>query len=306
MLELRSLAKRYGSIVALDGISLTLARGEFFGLLGPNGAGKSTLMSLLSGFRSADTGEIRFDGNIFRPSRVEQRKKLGLVPQSIALYEDLTAEENLLTFGRIYGLRGPALRARVDEGLRAVQLHDRRRDRVKTFSGGMQRRLNLAAALLHQPQLLLCDEPTVGVDPQSRHAIFEFLQALNAAGLTIIYSTHYMEEATKLCSRIGIIDHGRLLALGPLDELLARSGLGEQIRIAKNPTTSTAIVTLRQFGDIAETDDVFVLAMRPGLRLSEFFAVAENLGLPYADFQIARPTLEDVFLQLTGKTLRDE
>ena len=306
MLELRSLTKHYGSLTALDGVSLSLARGEFFGLLGPNGAGKSTLMSLLSGFREPDSGEILVDGQAFTAGRMDLRKKLGLVPQSIALYEELTAEENLNIFGRLYGLSASVLRERVDETLEAVQLKDRRRDRVKTFSGGMQRRLNLAAALLHRPQLLLCDEPTVGVDPQSRNAIFEYLQKLNTEGLTVIYSTHYMEEATKLCSRIGVIDHGKILALGTLDELLTSLPFSEQIRITKTDATLTALPSLSKFGEISETEEAVVLHWRRGTRLSDFFAAAESLGLPYRLFQIARPTLEDVFLRLTGKTLRDE
>jgi ABC-2 type transport system ATP-binding protein len=306
MLELRTLTKRYGDLLALNAVSLTLAQGEFFGLLGPNGAGKSTLMSLLSGFRSSDSGEIFIDGELFSAGRLDLRHKLGLVPQSIALYEDLSAEENLQIFGRIYGLTGSVLRSRISEGLEAVQLQDRRTDRVKTFSGGMQRRLNLAAALLHRPKLLLCDEPTVGVDPQSRNAIFEFLQKLNAGGVTVIYSTHYMEEATKLCSRIGVIDHGKILALGTLDELLTRLSFSEQIRIVRNPSTQGIIARLRSFGEIVETNEAYVLHASTGLKLSEFFAVVEQLGLPYSYFNVARPTLEDVFLHLTGKTLRDE
>ncbi len=306
MLELRALAKKYGPIVALDHISLSLSKGEFFGLLGPNGAGKSTLMSLVSGFRRPDSGEILLDGESLAPGRPGVRTKLGLVPQTVALYEDLTAEENLTIFGRLCGLSGQVLRERVTEGLESVQLQDRRRHAVKTFSGGMQRRLNLSAALLHRPQLLLCDEPTVGVDPQSRNAIFEFLRKLNAGGITIVYSTHYMEEATKLCSRIGIIDHGKILALGTLDELLTRLPFGEEIRIAKNPTTEAALPALSVFGEVQARDDAFVLHPGPDLPLSAFFGTAEKQGLSHRLFQVSRPTLEDLFLHLTGKTLRDE
>jgi ABC-2 type transport system ATP-binding protein len=170
----------------------------------------------------------------------------------------------------------------------------------------MQRRLNLAAALLHRPQLLLCDEPTVGVDPQSRNAIFEYLQKLNSEGLTVIYSTHYMEEATKLCSRIGIIDHGQILALGTLDQLLTQLPFSEQIRITKTDATLAALPALTRFGEISENEEGVVLHWRRETRLSDFFAAAERLGLPYHLFQILRPNLEDVFLRLTGKTLRDQ
>ena len=230
MLQLRSVTKRYGPITALAGVSLDLARGEFFGLLGPNGAGKSTTMSLISGLRAPDSGTLTLDGVPITSADPTTRLSLGLVPQHVALYPELSADQNLRIFGELYGLRGADLRARIDAALEAVQLADRRRDPVKTFSGGMARRLNLVAALLHRPKLLLCDEPTVGVDPQSRNAIFEYLERLNRDGLTVIYSTHYMEEATRLCSRIGIIDHGKLHALGTLDELLTKLPFEEEIR----------------------------------------------------------------------------
>ncbi len=305
MLTVKNISKRYGSLVALDDVSLSLQAGEFFGLLGPNGAGKTTLMSLVAGIRAAESGEIFLEGEKFQHARIEQRVQLGFVPQALALYEELSGEENLRLFGRLYGLRGTLLRERVEEALVAVQLQDRRRDEVKTYSGGMQRRLNLVAAILHRPKLLLCDEPTVGVDPQSRNAIFEFVQKLNNDGMTIVYSTHYMEEATRLCSRIGIIDHGKLLALGTLDELLVKLPFSEQIRIARNESVKAQLEALRQFGEIAETEEAFVLTPRDGLRLSDFFGAVERLGLSYRYFSVTRPTLENVFLHLTGKTLRD-
>lgn len=305
MLTTNNLTKRYGSITALDGVSLTLEAGEIFGLLGPNGAGKTTLMSLVAGLRPPDGGEILLQGEPLRPARIEQRKRLGFVPQALALYEELSGEENLRLFGRLYGLSGAVLRDRIEEGLRLVQLQDRRRDQVKTYSGGMQRRLNIIAAVLHRPLLLLCDEPTVGVDPQSRNAIFELLEKLNAEGTTIVYSTHYMEEATRLCSRIGILDHGKLLALGTLDELLLQLPFAEQIRMTRRPEIAAKLDALRDFGSITETEEAFVLTPREGLRLSEFFAAVERLGLSYRSFTVTRPTLENVFLHLTGKNLRD-
>ena len=305
MLTIRNLTKRYGSIAALDDVSLSLHEGEFFGLLGPNGAGKTTLMSLVAGIRPADGGEIFLEGEKFQHNRIEQRLQLGFVPQTLALYDELSGEENLRLFGRLYGLSGSLLRERVEEALLAAQLQDRRRDRVQTYSGGMRRRLNVVAAILHRPKLLLCDEPTVGVDPQSRNAIFEFVQKLNDEGMTIVYSTHYMEEATRLCSRIGIIDHGKLLALGTLDELLVELPFAEQIRIVRNETVTAQLGALAKFGEIAETEEAFVLTARDGLRLSDFFTAVEDLGLSYRYFSVTRPTLENVFLHLTGKTLRD-
>ena len=305
MLAIENLTKHYGSIAALQGVSLSLERGEFFGLLGPNGAGKTTLMSLVAGIRPADSGEIRLNGAPFDHRRVEQRRQLGFVPQALALYDELSGEENLRLFGRLYGLRGALLRDRVEEGLLAAQLQERRRDKVSTYSGGMKRRLNIVAAILHRPPLLLCDEPTAGVDPQSRNAIFEFVQRLNADGMTIVYSTHYMEEATRLCSRIGIIDHGKLLALGTLDELLLQLPIAEQIRIARNEETAPHLPAFARLGELVTIEDAFVLTPRAGTRLSELFGLAEKVGLANRHFQITRPSLESVFLHLTGKTLRD-
>jgi ABC-2 type transport system ATP-binding protein len=305
MLTIENVTKRFGEIVALDRVSLSLARGEFFGLLGPNGAGKTTLMSLVAGLRAPDSGSISINGQRVGPNAMAPRHELGFVPQAIALYEELSAEENLRLFGKLYGLAGQELRARVDHGLHAAQLFERRQDKVQTYSGGMKRRINVVASILHRPALLLCDEPTVGVDPQSRNAIFEFLQRLNADGMTIVYSTHYMEEATRLCSRIAIIDHGRLLALGTLDELLTHLPFSELVRIARNDQTTAQMQALAEYGEITKAEDAYLFKLRDGLRFSEFFAAAEELGLPYRYFNIRRPTLEDLFLHLTGKNLRD-
>ena len=200
---------------------------------------------------------------------------------------------------------GAELRQRIDEALQAVQLADRRKDPVKTFSGGMQRRLNLVAALLHKPKLLLCDEPTVGVDPQSRNAIFEYLESLNRAGLTIIYSTHYMEEATRLCSRIGIIDHGKLHALGTLDELLTRLPFEEEIRFAANHATAAFAAALATHGTLETIEGVHRFRPRPDYELSAFFTLAESHDLPARLFTSQRPTLEALFLHLTGRSLRE-
>lgn len=305
MLQLDHLTQRYGSLTALNDVSLTIARGEFFGLLGPNGAGKSTLMSLVAGLREPVAGSLHLDGVALADRSDEVVRAIGFVPQSVALYEDLTAEENLGVFGRLYGLSGRKLAARIYECLDVVQLVDRRRHAVKTYSGGMQRRLNLATSLLHEPKLLLCDEPTVGVDPQSRNAIFDLLEQLNRGGLTVIYSTHYMEEATRLCSRIGIIDHGRILALGTLDELLARLPAAEVVSFARNGTPAAAIAALARFGTLREQDERSEVLLAPGVRLADFFAATQAAGLPDRAFTLKRPTLEDLFLHLTGKTLRE-
>jgi len=302
---LRDVTKRYGSLVALDRVSLEIAAGEFFGLLGPNGAGKSTIMSLVAGLRQPDQGTVTFGGQPLTGHAASIRRRLGLVPQGLALYPGLTAAENLRTFGRLYGLRGAELRSRVQAMLEAVQLADRQNDLVKTFSGGMQRRLNIAAALLHRPELLLCDEPTVGVDPQSRNAIFELLQRLNREGLTIIYSTHYMEEASRLCSRIGIIDHGQILALGTQDELLAQLPFEEEIRFPATAETAGVAGALASRGDLATVDGVYQFRPPAGYPLSAFFALTESHALPARLFVSQRPTLEALFLQQTGRGLRE-
>ncbi|MBI3887120.1 MAG: ABC transporter ATP-binding protein [Opitutae bacterium] len=305
MLIIRDLRKHYGSQLALDGVSLEIRRGEFFGLLGPNGAGKSTLMSLVAGLRQPDAGSLALDGVAVTPADPATRAALGLVPQSIALFEDLSAEQNLRVFGELHGLRGALLRERIDEALAAVQLADRRRDQVKKFSGGMQRRLNLVASLLHRPKLLLCDEPTVGVDPQSRNAIFDFLEARNREGPTVIYSTHYMEEATRLCSRIGIIDHGKIHALGTLDELLTRLPFADEMTFPATPATAAFAARVAAHGELATADGGHRFHPHAGFRTSAFYALAEECQLPARLFVAGRPSLEALFLHLTGRTLRE-
>jgi len=305
MLTIDNLTKRYGVLTALDGVSLRIEAGEFFGLLGPNGAGKSTLMSLVAGLRSIDSGNIRMDGQVLTAGNHAARLTLGLVPQHIALYPKLSAEQNLRIFGELYGLSGATLRDRIHEGLEAMQLADRRRDLVQTFSGGMQRRLNIIASLLHRPKVLLCDEPTVGVDPQSRNAIFEFLEKLNREGLTVIYSTHYMEEATRLCSRIGIIDHGKIHALGTLDELLLKLPFEEEIRFPLEGGTAALVGGLGASGAVEQAEGHYRFRPNPGYPLSKFYTLTESLGLPARLFTSQRPTLEALFLHLTGRKLRE-
>src|SRR5687768_9282181 len=230
MIKLHGVRKRYGETVALDGLDLAVERGEVFGLLGPNGAGKSTTMAVVTGLVAPDAGEVEVAGGTPSDSRV--RARIGLAPQSLALYPLLTGRENVEFFGRMYGLEGRALKQRTDAVLDFVQLADRQRDRVGAYSGGMQRRLNLAAALVHDPELVLLDEPTAGVDPQSRNAIFDLVKALREQGRTVVYTTHYMEEAARLCDRIAVVDHGRVLALGTLDALVAQHG-GEATLIVR-------------------------------------------------------------------------
>jgi len=305
LLSARDVVKRFGALTALSGVTLEIATGEFFGLLGPNGAGKSTFMSLISGLRQIDGGSLRFDGEGVDAGSDRAQHSLGLVPQHIALYLDLPAETNLRIFGELHGLSGRDLEARVSAALDSVQLSDRRQHAVRTFSGGMQRRLNIAAALLHRPKLLLCDEPTVGVDPQSRNAIFDLLQQLNREGVTIIYSTHYMEEATRLCTRIGVIDHGKILAVGTLDELLTQLPFEEEIRFPANALTAPLVEALAGRGALATADGIHRFRPAAELPLSAFFGLSERLGLAPRLFTTQRPSLEALFLQLTGRNLRE-
>lgn len=305
MLKLTGVTKQFGTLQAVAGVDLHIRRGEFFGLLGPNGAGKSTLMSILCGYLAADGGTVEFDGKPTDTRDAGWRRRIGLVPQHLALWEDLTAEANLSIFGSLLGLGGKPLRAKVDALLEAVRLADRRKDVVKTFSGGMKRRLNLAAALLHDPALLLCDEPTVGVDPQSRNAIFEHLEQLHRSGLTVIYTTHYMEEASRLCERVAIIDGGRIAALGTEDELLEKLPFSEQVRIARISGVDTHIDSLRTFGEVIAGEDAVTVRVREGMPLSRVFAAIEAAGIDTRHVSVNRPDLETVFLHLTGKSLRE-
>ena len=281
MLRLSHLRKSFGSLVALDDLSLEIKRGEIFGLLGPNGAGKTTAINLAVGLLSPDSGSVEFDGS-GSPDCPEVRRNIGVAPQALALYEELSAQENLAFFGRLQALRAGRLAERVDWALQFAGLTDRRKDLVRTYSGGMKRRLNLAIALIHDPPLLLLDEPTVGVDPQSRNAIFENIRKLCSEGRTIIYTTHYMEEAQRLCDRVGILDHGKLLDVDTVDRLIARHGGKSQVSAE------------RADGEIhIETDD----PMAELARLQD--------GGKLIRFSVESPDLERVFLNLTGRNLRD-
>ena len=305
MINIQQITKKYKTLVALDVVTLEVQQQEFFGLLGPNGAGKTTLMNLLIGYLNPDSGTITIDGNKVTQDSLEIRKKIGFVPQSLALYDELTAQENLEVFGQMFDIPRKLLKKRIEDQLHAVELYDRRKDKVKTFSGGMKRRLNIIASLLHNPKVLLCDEPTVGVDPQSRNAIFEFLTFLNKQGKTIIYTTHYMEEAERLCNRIGIIDHGKIIALGSTDALLEQLTYEETITINKNPLTVRKQKVFEKFGALREEEDYFELKPADGFLLSEFFTDLEKQGIQYSWVELHRPTLEALFLQLTGRMLRD-
>ena len=304
-LEAVGLNKSFGNVDALKNLHLAIEPGCFFGLLGPNGAGKSTFMSIISGFLQQDSGSIKLFGELLNPDDPGQKKLIGLAPQNIALYKELSAEANLSLFGKLQGLRGAGLKARVDEALNLAQVEERRKSLVKEFSGGMKRRLNIAVALLHHPKILLCDEPTVGVDPQSRNAIFETLLRLKEQGLTVLYSTHYMEEAERLCDLIGIIDHGEILRDGELDKLLQELPDIDRIVVRRANLDSQHLGALGRFGELEAHNGSCHLKPADGFRLSAFYRWVEEENMDARDFVVERPSLENLFLQLTGRDLRE-
>jgi ABC-2 type transport system ATP-binding protein len=306
-LEVLDVRKSYGPTVALDSVRFDVHQGEVFGLLGPNGAGKTTLMSILSCLLAADAGTVRLLGRPLDPNDRDVRRLIGIVPQELAVYGELTARENLLFFGELYGLRGAELRRRADDILAAVGLEDRAGDRVSAFSGGMKRRLNLGAALVHGPRLLLLDEPTVGVDPQSRNHIFEEVRRRNAEGLTVVYTSHYMEEVQALCSRIGIMDHGRLVACDTLQGLLQH--LPALIRLRLPGMTPALRERLKGLPDsrLVEHDDgaMELECSDTKATLVRLVAALQDQPGDLAALEIEEPNLERVFLHLTGRALRD-
>lgn len=296
MISVRNLRKAFGTLNAVAGVDFEVAAGETFGLLGPNGAGKTTTISMLVGLLAPDSGAITVAGH-HDPQRPEARRLLGVAPQNLALYEQFSAQENLQLFARLYGLDREAQRRRVDWALEFAGLADRRHHRVHTFSGGMKRRLNLACALVHDPQVILLDEPTVGVDPQSRNHMFESIEQLRREGRTIVYTTHYMEEARRLCDRVAIMDQGRILALDTVDGLIAQHGGASVVRgeLVEPPPAATSLPApldkLRLRWESARPlDDITQLV---------------GAGVNFASLEIARSDLESVFLHLTGRSLRD-
>jgi len=303
ILEIRNLTKKYDSKTAVDNISFSVKEGSCFGLLGPNGAGKSSTMKIVTGIIGYDSGTVKVFGIDGKQKRDEIKLKTGYVPQEITIYETLSAYNNLHFFGELYGMRGHELKKRIHEVLEQVGLADHSESIIKTFSGGMKRRINMAAALLHKPKLLILDEPTVGIDPQSRNHIFEMIKELKKQGVTIIYSTHYMEEVETLCDEITIVDHGKLIAKGPLIEIIDKYAPNsiyiEAEAIAKAPVYSHSLkVYPKEKGWIIESDHIIET-------IQEITTDALNKNIKIKELGIVRPSLESVFLSLTGTSLRD-
>ena len=309
LLQATGLCKSFGDRKAVDGVALRVQAGQTVGLLGPNGAGKSTTVSMLCGLLRPDAGEILLDGRPVTPDAMRAKRMIGLVPQDLALYEDLSALENLRLFGALYGLKGAHLAARIKDVLALVNLSDRARDKVETFSGGMKRRLNIAAAMLHDPALLILDEPTVGVDPQSRNAIFDTLEGLKAEGRALIYTSHYMEEVERLADHIVIIDHGKVIADASPEELQQRLPAQAALRFGlAAPMKAEHLERLRAEAGVASisaSDTSYEIHLTETDSAVPVLCWLEKSGYRITHFATARASLEDIFLNLTGRSLRD-
>ncbi len=308
LLKVEGLLKAFGAIRAVDAVSFEVREGEIYGLLGPNGAGKTTIISMISGLLKPDAGEILVAGTPFWSDPQQAKRIMGVVPQEVAIYEELTGRENLEFWGRISGLTTGDVRSRATELLEALSLVDRAGDAVRTYSGGMKRRINLGCALLHRPKLLLLDEPTVGIDPQARLNILEFIRGLRASGTAILYTTHYLEEAETLCQRIGIIDRGRVLAEGTLKELQDRLG-GDRLFVLeadfKDASPETWDGFHQRFRVIQKSERQLVVSAVGARDPSECLKDLLNLPVRVENVTLKRPSLNDVFLQLTGRDLRE-
>jgi ABC-2 type transport system ATP-binding protein len=307
--EIQDVVKRHGSKVSVDHLNLNLHEGEVFGLLGPNGAGKSTTIKMLSGLLKIDQGDMKLDGISVKSHPLEVKRRIGLVPQDLAIYESLSARENINFFAKLYGLRGSLLRERVDEALDFVALTDRQRDKPSSFSGGMKRRLNIACAIMHHPKLIIMDEPTVGIDPQSRNHILESVRKLNKMGSTIIYTSHYMEEVAAISTRVGIIDHGHLIACGTQEELRGKVAQEEKILIQVDKLVDAAIQELKSHPRInqvvTQNQTIEITLSSSQAYLQDILFILSKHDIKIQTLSQVEPDLETLFLSLTGRTLRD-
>ena len=313
IVEAQDLVKQYPGAAepAVQGVSFGILKGEVFSLLGPNGAGKTTTISMLSTLLAPTRGDAVIAGHTLSKAAAEVKRAIGIVPQDIALYPTLSARENLNFWGQMYGLGGAELKRHVAEVLETVGLRDRANDRIEKYSGGMKRRINIAVGLLHKPQVVFMDEPTVGIDPQSRRNILDMITTLNAQGMTVLYTTHYMEEAQELSHRIGIIDHGKLIALGTLDELTKLVGQEEvvELRFAAEPIPPELLKALSGLNGITGVSVVGntarLLAKDGDAALPDLITAANTHQARVVGVDIKEPNLEAVFLRLTGRALRD-
>lgn len=309
VIEVQNLRKQYGDFLAVEDVSFQAEPGQIFGLLGPNGAGKSTTIGCLCGLLKPTSGQVSILGHDVVQDGPASRARLGVVPQELALYEDLSATDNLEYWGSAYGMSGAPLKSRIVQVLESIGLLDRAKEPVSRFSGGMKRRLNLGCAIVHEPAVLLLDEPTVGVDPQSRVRLLEVVRELVAGGTCVLYTTHYMEEAEALCDRLAILDHGKIIAAGTLQELRGRVGERDMVRLTgKFPIepVRTALQTLSDAEVLQSEEDAFLVAMTAaGQRLPMLFDAIHGAGGEVRETTVAQPSLESLFIQLTGKELRE-
>jgi len=312
IVEVKELRKQYDppkGVLAVDGVSFDIAEGEIFSLLGPNGAGKSTTISMLSCLLKPSDGDAVVAGHSVVSDSQSVKETIGVVPQDIALYPDMSARENLVFWGKMYGLSGDALKQRVDEVLELISLVDRQKDRVEKFSGGMKRRVNIGVALLHRPKVLYLDEPTVGIDPQSRRSILDGILALRDQGMTILYTTHYMAEAQELSDRIGIVDHGQMIAIGTHEELVKIVGEGARVTARVDHYLEGMAERWREVQGVdkvdIEEDEAVLLTDDPNEVLPRLFEAAAAAGSRITEINVTEPNLEMVFLHLTGRALRE-
>ncbi len=303
MIRADSLSKRYGDVVAVDNVSFEVSKGETFGLLGPNGAGKTTTIKILCGLLKPDAGSVTLAGKT-NPGLMEVRLSLGVVPQALAIYEEISAQENLSFFGKLYGLSGRELKERIKHCLEIAGLAQRSKERVSKYSGGMKRRLNIVCSLMHDPPILLLDEPTVGVDPQSRNLIFDTIEDMKKQGRTIIYTTHYMEEAQRLCDRVAILDHGKILDMDSIENLIGKHGGPSHIEaeFEERPSNLDKIQMLIDYKDIHLDDRTLRFETKQPM---ESLAKLNRSGMRFRSLKVQTANLEDVFLNLTGRRLRD-
>ena len=309
ILKIRNLVKKYNNVAAVDNVSLDIQEGEIFGLLGPNGAGKSTTINSVCGLIRIDQGEIIIDGINLKSDIIGAKKKLGLVPQEIAIFDNLTARENVEFFGKLAGLRGSLLKERTDEALEFVGLADKAKGMPKTYSGGMKRRLNIACALTHHPRIIIMDEPTVGIDPQSRNHILDSVRMLNKMGSTVIYTSHYMEEVEAVCGRIAIMDQGRLIADGSREELRAMLQQEDRVLISVSDVGIKTVNEIKALPTVKNVQSnegkLEITASNTQLILQDILFILSRNGARVKGIDVVEPDLETVFLSLTGKKLRD-
>ncbi|NQX65561.1 ABC transporter ATP-binding protein [Paenibacillus alba] len=307
--QIKDVVKKYSHQISVDHLNLTIHEGEIFGLLGPNGAGKSTTIKMLSGLLKIDQGEMIVDGLSVAKDVLEVKRKIGLVPQELAIFETLTARENVTFFARLYGLSGKLLKERVEEALAFVGLSDRARDKPNSFSGGMKRRLNIACAIMHHPKLIIMDEPTVGIDPQSRNHIMDSVRSLNRMGSTIIYTSHYMEEVSAISSRVGIMDHGHLIACGTQEELRSKVAQDNKVVLQVAHLKDEAVKELREHPRIKQVtvqDQLIELLVGSSQAyLQDILFILAKYDVKIQSLTQVEPDLEALFLSLTGRTLRD-